>query len=108
VAEVPAKVPAGAIRRDAAVTVGKGGRPPAMTDDGRARHHKAFGMEMSTGRQPDTAEPVTCIIANGERCGPSPGPRSPLLRPGLGLTGANALAEEHGFQRSGGPLDVVS
>ncbi len=65
-------------------------------------------MEMSTGRRPDTAEPVTCIIVNGERCEPrpgaGPGPRSPLLRSGLGLSRAEALAEEHGFQRSPGPL----
>jgi MFS family permease len=65
-------------------------------------------MEMSTGRRPDTAEPVTCIIVNGERCvpgpGAGPGPRSPLRRSGLGLSGAEALAEEHGFQRSPGPL----
>ena len=65
-------------------------------------------MEMSTERRPDTAEPVTVIIVNGERCEPRPGagpaPRSPLLRSGLGLSRAEALAEEHGFQRSPGPL----
>ncbi len=48
-------------------------------------------MEMNTGRRPDAAEPVTCIIVNGERCEPSPGRSGTPLglpRSGLGLTAA--------------------